>query len=67
MCKERAEKSLIVVDEAYIEFSDTPEGLLQELPGNPNLVILRTLSKAHALAGERVGIVIGAPELSSTC
>lgn len=63
VCKARAEQSLIVVDEAYIEFTDSPEGMLPDLSNTPNLVILRTLSKAHALAGERIGTVIAAPEL----
>ncbi len=63
LCCARAEQSLIVIDEAYIEFTDHPEGMLPELPNIPNLVILRTLSKAHALAGERIGTVIAAPEL----
>jgi len=63
LCKARAEQSLIVVDEAYIEFTDSPEGMVPELKNAPNLVILRTMSKAHALAGERVGAVLGAPEL----
>jgi histidinol-phosphate aminotransferase/imidazoleglycerol-phosphate dehydratase/histidinol-phosphatase len=52
-----------VVDEAYIEFAPEPEGMLPELARHPNLVILRTLSKAHALAGERIGAVIAAPHL----
>jgi histidinol-phosphate aminotransferase/imidazoleglycerol-phosphate dehydratase/histidinol-phosphatase len=63
LCKARVAQSLIVVDEAYIEFTDKPEGMVAELKNFPNLVILRTLSKAHALAGERIGAVIGAPEL----
>jgi histidinol-phosphate aminotransferase len=63
LCKARAEKSLVVVDEAYIEFSDKPEGMLPDVPKIPNLVVLRTLSKAHALAGERIGVVLGAAEL----
>lgn len=63
ICAARATQSLIVVDEAYVEFSDTPQGLLPELEKYPNLVVLRTLSKAHALAGERIGVVLGAPEL----
>lgn len=63
LCNARKEKSLIVVDEAYIEFSNTPEGMLPEILKTPNLVVLRTLSKAHALAGERIGVVIGVPEL----
>ncbi len=63
LCKARAEKSLIVADEAYVEFTDKPEGLLGELAAQPNLVILRTLSKAHALAGERIGAAIALPEI----
>ncbi|MGH6888009.1 MAG: histidinol-phosphate transaminase [Rhizomicrobium sp.] len=58
LCETRAGKSLIVVDEAYIEFAPEPAGMLPELGARPNLVLLRTLSKAHALAGERIGAVI---------
>jgi histidinol-phosphate aminotransferase/imidazoleglycerol-phosphate dehydratase/histidinol-phosphatase len=61
LCAARAGKSLIVVDEAYIEFAPEPAGMLPYLAEQPNLVILRTLSKAHALAGERIGAVIAAP------
>ena len=55
-------RALVVVDEAYGEFSDVPSAttLLDALP---NLVVLRTLSKAHALAAARIGVAIGAPEL----
>ncbi len=63
LCKARKDRSLIVVDEAYVEFSSTPEGLIDGLKRYDNLVILRTLSKAHALAGERLGCMIAAPEL----
>lgn len=63
LCKGRAEQSLIVLDEAYIEFTDTPEGMIKDLADCPNLVILRTMSKAYGLAGERIGGVIGTPEL----
>ncbi len=63
LCEARAEKTLVVIDETYIEFTPNPFGLLPDLAAYPNLVILRTLSKAHALAGERIGFVIGQPEL----
>jgi len=57
-----ANHALIVVDEAYIEFSgDT--SLTTALARFPNLVILRTLSKAFGLAGARVGSLIAAPEI----
>ena len=50
-------KSLVVVDEAYREFS-RGETLLGWLARYPNLVVLRTLSKAYGLAGARVGSLI---------
>lgn len=63
LCQARQGQGLVVVDEAYIEFTDDPAGLLPDLAKTPNLVILRTLSKAHALAGERVGCALAAPPL----
>lgn len=54
--------ALIVVDEAYIEFA--PEAsTLNLLNDYPNLVILRTLSKAFALAGLRCGFTLAAPDI----
>jgi histidinol-phosphate aminotransferase len=55
-------RSLVVVDEAYIEFADAPSAtsLLAE---HPNLLVLRTLSKLHALAGARIGCAIAHPGL----
>jgi histidinol-phosphate aminotransferase len=57
-----APRALLVVDEAYIDFADVPSlcGRLAEIP---NLAILKTLSKAHGLAGARVGALIAAPEI----
>lgn len=63
LCRARQGQGLVVVDEAYIEFTDNLAGLVAHLPDTPNLVILRTLSKAHALAGERVGCAIADPAL----
>jgi len=54
-----AGRALVAVDEAYIEFSgDT--SLATRLASFPNLVVLRTLSKAFGLAGARVGSLIAA-------
>lgn len=47
----------VIVDEAYIEFSEVPS-LIYDLPRFKNLIILRTLSKAWGLAGARCGVVI---------
>ena len=53
--------TIIVADEAYLEFSNTPS-LAAECIERPNLVVLKTLSKAMGLAGARVGCAIGDPE-----
>lgn len=53
-------RALLVVDEAYIEFADSPSAT-RLLGEHVNLVVLRTLSKAHALAGARVGCLLAAP------
>lgn len=53
---------VVVVDEAYIEFA-RDEGFAGRLEAHPNLVLLRTLSKAWGLAGARVGAVLADPEL----
>ena len=47
----------VVVDEAYIEFSGMPS-ITQRLNTHENLIVLRTLSKAYSMAGERIGVVI---------
>jgi len=55
-------KAIVVIDEAYVEWSRSPS-LTRWLERFQTLVILRTLSKAHALAGARVGALLAAPEL----
>lgn len=71
-----ADQAVVVLDEAYLEFSgersDMPSGgsvagtsLISELAGRPTLAVLRTLSKAHGLAGARVGTVVCHPELAT--
>ena len=52
---------LVVVDEAYCEFSDTT--CLPLLEKYRNLIVLRTFSKAFSLAGLRIGYLIADPEL----
>ena len=58
----RNERSVVVVDEAYIEFSGETS-IVELLDTYPNLVVLRTLSKALAFAGARCGAVMGPREL----
>ncbi len=61
---EAAGDGLVVVDEAYGEFrrSGTPSAL-ELLPEHRNLVVTRTMSKAFALAGARLGYLAAAPEI----
>lgn len=53
---------IVIVDEAYIDFSDKP-GLAVELPLYPNLVILQTMSKAWGMAGLRCGLALASEEI----
>jgi histidinol-phosphate aminotransferase len=62
MARRLAGRCLVVVDEAYGEYSDQAS-LAGEMDAHPNLAVLRTLSKAHALAGARIGCLLAAPEL----
>ena len=55
-------ETIVVVDEAYLDFASTPS-LAAEAAKRPNLVVLKTLSKAFGLAGARIGCAIGEPEL----
>jgi histidinol-phosphate aminotransferase len=53
---------LVVVDEAYINFS-RQKSFIQELADYPNLVVLQTFSKAWGLAGLRLGMAFASPEI----
>ncbi len=54
---------LLVVDEAYIDFTDHEKSMVKEISNYPNLVILQTFSKAWGLAGLRAGMAIASPEI----
>ncbi len=56
------EEILVVLDEAYFEFSQ--QTLAAEAQKHPNWVVLRTFSKAFRLAAHRVGYAISSPELT---
>jgi histidinol-phosphate aminotransferase len=55
-------RALVIVDEAYIEFAGT-ESAASLLPRHENLGVLRTLSKAWALAGARIGCLLARAEI----
>jgi len=58
---------MIVLDEAYAEFITDPEGLrgLDAMAERPNVVVLRTFSKAYGLAGFRVGYCVADPQVAA--
>src|SRR5215212_1772738 len=57
-------RTTIILDEAYIEYqtNDDPDATLDLLAKHPNVVLLRTFSKCHVLAGLRVGYALCSPQ-----
>lgn len=56
-----ASQTLVVVDEAYAQFAE--DSFIQDLTSYPHLIVLRTCSKAFALAGARVGLIAAREEV----
>ena len=59
-CREAASRTLVVVDEAYLDLADpaATSGALPLVKDGANVIVLRTFSKIHGLAGLRVGYAI---------
>ena len=57
----RHQDRLVVIDEAYVDFSDG--SCLELLSEYDNAVILRTLSKSYSLAGMRIGLLLGSAKV----
>jgi histidinol-phosphate aminotransferase len=57
------EKIILVFDEAYFEFLDNPPDTLRYVREGRNIVVLRTFSKIHGLAGLRIGYAVASPDL----
>lgn len=55
---------MVLLDEAYIDFSDTP-GFLSRLAEFPNLIVLQTLSKAWGMAGLRLGLAFASEPVAA--
>lgn len=58
----RGFRGIVVLDEAYIDFANTP-GFLSRLSQFPNLVVLQTFSKAWGLAGLRLGMCFASTDI----
>ena len=54
--------SIVIVDEAYVDFSDTKSACCL-IDKYPNIVVMQTLSKAFGLAGIRLGMAMGNPDV----
>jgi histidinol-phosphate aminotransferase len=66
-CKKASKKTIVLVDEAYIEFTDDPEGnsMVSLINEGYNIMVARTFSKIYGMAGMRVGYMLGSEELIS--
>lgn len=53
----------VIFDEAYFEFLDNPPDTLRFIQQGLNVVVLRTFSKIHGLAGLRIGYALASPEM----
>jgi histidinol-phosphate aminotransferase len=58
-----AKEVIVVIDEAYYEFLDRPPDTLRYVRDGRNVIVLRTFSKIHGLAGVRIGYGIARPAL----
>jgi histidinol-phosphate aminotransferase len=64
-CEEASKKTVVLIDEAYNEFLDNSgsQSMIGLIEKNPNVLVIKTFSKIHAMAGLRIGFVIGHPTL----
>jgi histidinol-phosphate aminotransferase len=58
------DRLVVVFDEAYFEFLDNPPDTLRFIRDGRNIVVLRTFSKIHGLAGLRIGYAIAPSEIT---
>lgn len=60
-CEEAAKKTVVLIDEAYMDFIDAQdnESIIHLIEKNPNIMVIKTFSKIHAMAGLRVGFIVG--------
>lgn len=67
LCLTLAQRTTVVIDEAYMDFVDAgaTASMAHLVRGGANVVVLRTFSKVHGLAGLRVGYAIGRPDTIS--
>ena len=66
-CEEASKKAVVLIDEAYNEFMDNgpARSMIGIVDKNPNVLVIKTFSKIHAMAGLRIGFIIGHSSLIS--
>lgn len=66
-CEEASKRAVVLIDEAYTDFLDNPENesMISLIDKNPNVLVIKTFSKIHAMAGLRIGFIIGHSSLIS--
>ncbi len=62
LVEDKPKNSIVLVDEAYIHFSDAPS-VIDLVRAGKDVIVLRTFSKIYGMAGLRCGIAIGRPDL----
>ena len=64
-CIEASKKTVVLIDEAYNEFLDKNDQhtMIPLIEKNPNILVIKTFSKIHAMAGLRIGFILGHPML----
>jgi len=64
-CEDASKKTVVLIDEAYNDFLDNSnsQSMIGLIEKNPNILVIKTFSKIHAMAGLRIGFVIGHPSL----
>jgi len=64
-CEEASKKTVVLIDEAYNEFMENgaAQSMISIIDKNPNVLVIKTFSKVHAMAGLRIGFIIGHPSL----
>ena len=63
ICEDENNKGLVVVDEAYIDFTDADMSAVNLIENYSNLLVLQTLSKSFGLAGIRLGLALAQPPI----
>ena len=61
-CKRVSKKAPVFVDEAYLEFMDGGESMVSLVAEGYNIMVARTFSKIHGMAGLRIGYMVAQPE-----